>query len=377
METPYEGYQQYGPLRLNKFAVHEMKRVDEGNIVCVRNEPDRFGAATPHYFALVLKVRCGVDGKVHSVKATVALLDGSPEKELSQDIWIERPGSQGLARFRALSVVRIRARVTMEVPVEVMHFNQKLATYKRVGNDTRAEAVRENRDLLDQQLSLAMQWATDVENFCEENYGVRFRVTMNPFVLTVRRVSYAGGSGWIAVSRDRGRQPLDGESPPRWRVLNGGRLVAETEEDFPPNFQAYLPWREGQQVTFDECFLDGGPRVTFAMRTHDGDWLRKFEAHALVELEVGPDGKYRFPNLPATSAPFSAWRANPGRHWSCRRSECATNEAGAVICIDDSCQDSCTTCQTCGTFSNWVARRRCSALAPTRSGGRRGEQMSR
>ena len=195
METPYEGYQQYGPLRLNKFAVHEMKRVDEVNIVCVRNEPDRFGAATPHYFALVLKVRCGVDGKVHSVKATVALLDGSPEKELSQDIWIERPGSQGLARFRALSVVRIRARVTMEVPVEVMHFNQKLATYKRVGNDTRAEAVRENRDLLDQQLSLAMQWATDVENFCEENYGVRFRVTVNPFVLTVRRVSYIGTEG--------------------------------------------------------------------------------------------------------------------------------------------------------------------------------------
>ena len=67
-------------------------------------------------------------------------------------------------------------------------------------------------------------------------------------------------------------------------------------------------------MTFEECFLDGGSRVRFPMSTHDGNWMRQFEAHALVELEVGPNGKYKFPNLPATPTPFSAWRAT-GKSW--------------------------------------------------------------
>ena len=67
-------------------------------------------------------------------------------------------------------------------------------------------------------------------------------------------------------------------------------------------------------MTFDESFLDRGSRVRFAMRTHDGGWSQQFEAHALVELEVGPDGKYKFPDLTATPVPFSAWWVT-GESW--------------------------------------------------------------
>lgn len=52
METSYEGTQRYGPLGLNEYAVHKMSHVAEGDIVCMRDGPDRIGAATPHRFGL-------------------------------------------------------------------------------------------------------------------------------------------------------------------------------------------------------------------------------------------------------------------------------------------------------------------------------------
>ena len=97
-------------------------------------------------------------------------------------------------------------------------------------------------------------------------------------------------------------------------MLNCGCLIAESEQDFPLHFWAYLPWCEGQQVTFNEHFLDRGLRVKFAMRKHDRDWLQQFEAHALIELEVRPDGKYKLPDLNTTPAPFLAWPAT-GESW--------------------------------------------------------------
>ena len=88
----------------------------------------------------------------------------------------------------------------MEVPDDVMHFNQKLAAYKKAGNDVWIEAVQGNCEQLAKQLSMVMRQGADVANFCEENYGVKFRVTVNPFAFTVRRITYAGGSSWIALT---------------------------------------------------------------------------------------------------------------------------------------------------------------------------------
>ena len=107
MEVPYEDFQDYNLLGMNKFSTHAMQLVDEGDIVCVYNRHDCLSAASLHQFGFVMAVRHRVNGEGHSLHATVTMLDRSRTEEMSQDMWADDvPDSTRQTRVWQLAVVQ-------------------------------------------------------------------------------------------------------------------------------------------------------------------------------------------------------------------------------------------------------------------------------
>ena len=136
----------------------------------------------------------------HSTRSNVTMLDGSRTEEMSQDKWADTPDSTRLTRIRRLAVVRSRLRMTKQIPCKVLHLDHKLREHWQAGEQAKIQAVRDHRDSLAEQLRTVMGRTEDVVRYCEEIYGVGFRVTTNVFELTVRRVTFSTGAGWIAVT---------------------------------------------------------------------------------------------------------------------------------------------------------------------------------
>lgn len=105
MEVLYKGAQEYGLLGLNKYNVHEMDYVGEGDVMCIQDRPDHLGKDTPHHFRLMQEAKCGGLSEGHSLRVT--MLDMSSEEELDQDIWLKTRDKT--VCFRVLSVVQSRA----------------------------------------------------------------------------------------------------------------------------------------------------------------------------------------------------------------------------------------------------------------------------
>ena len=190
--------------------------------------------------------------------------------------------------------------------MDTLHLGQQVQEYRRFGDEARKHAIRTHRERLSDQLRAVMTQAEDVKQYCNNNYGTKFRVTFDDFEFTVQRVTFNGGSGWIAVTQNPADAGIDGSSLP-WHVLNDGRLIAETEHDFPVHFRPYLPRRECERVTFSRSFLDGGARVVFRALDNDHEWLPQFQAQALVGLSF-ENGEPELPNLAARPACFVTWR---------------------------------------------------------------------
>ena len=175
MEVPYEDFQDYDVLGMNKFGAHAMQLVDEGDIVCVYHRHDCLGSASLHQFGFVTAVRCGVDGEGHSLHITVTMLDRSRTEEMSQDTWADDvPDSTGRTRVQQPAVVRSQSRVNRQIPHDVLHFNHKLQEQQQADQHVKTQAVRNHRNSLAEQLRNVIGRAEDITNFCGENYGVEF-----------------------------------------------------------------------------------------------------------------------------------------------------------------------------------------------------------
>ena len=82
--------------------------------------------------------------------------------------------------------------MTKQIPRKILHFNHKLREHQHAGDLTKAQAVRDHRDLLGNQLWTVMRRSEDVARYCDKNYGIKFCVSVNVFELTVRQVTFNG-----------------------------------------------------------------------------------------------------------------------------------------------------------------------------------------